>query len=85
MTREMVFQLVKAKVLEVLVDVDPAAVTPEVSLTELGANSVDRVEVSMAVLEELDLRIPRVELHGVSNLQGLVDILCRHLPGGAQP
>ena len=57
MTREMVFQLVKAKVLEVLVDVDPAAVTPEVSLTELGANSVDRVEVSMAVLEELDLLV----------------------------
>ncbi len=78
MTREMIFQVVKAKVIEVLVDVNPDLITPEVSLTELGANSVDRVEVSMGALEELGLQIPRVELHGVSNLQGLVDVLYRH-------
>jgi len=84
-TREMIFQVVKAKVLEVLVDVSPDAVVPGVSLLELGANSVDRVEISMAVLEQLDLRIPRVELHGVSNLQGLVDVLHRHLGGGESP
>lgn len=78
MTREMIFQVVKAKVIEVLVDVNPDLITPDVSLTELGANSVDRVEVSMGALEELGLQIPRVELHGVSNLQGLVDVLYRH-------
>lgn len=79
MTKEEVFEVVKTKVLEVLNDVKVEDITPDRSLSELGANSVDRVEVSMGAMEQLDLRIPRVQLYGVTNLAELVEVLHRHL------
>jgi polyketide biosynthesis acyl carrier protein len=74
-----VFDVVKAQVLEVLPDLDPATVTPERSLVELGANSIDRVEVAMASMEALGLQIPRTALAGVGSLSELVQVFCRHL------
>ena len=52
--------------------------TIERSLTELGANSVDRVEVVMYSAEDLGLDVPRAELHGARNLADLVAVLRRH-------
>ncbi len=78
MTEPEIFDLVKRHIVNVLLDVDPATITPERSLTELGANSVDRVEISMGALEELALDIPRVELNGVRDIGGLVRVLHRH-------
>lgn len=77
---QQVFEVVKAKVLEVLPDVDPKAVTTDKSLVELGGNSIDRVEVAMAAMEALHLRIPRTALAGVGDLGELVRVLCQHFP-----
>lgn len=74
-----IFEVVKANVLKVLPELHPEEVTPDKSLVELGANSVDRVEVSMYSMEALQLKIPRVEFHGVRNLAGLVAVLQTHL------
>lgn len=79
-SEQQVFELVKAKVLEVLEDLDPAQVTPERSLVELGANSLDRVEVAMLSMEELGLRLAPSELAGVSDLGELTRLLTRRLP-----
>lgn len=74
MTRDQIFAAVKANVLMVLPDVDPQAVVPSTSLTALGANSVDRVEVAMYAMESLRLKIPLIELHGARNLADLVEL-----------
>lgn len=79
MNRDAIFEVVKASVLKVLPDVCAHDVTPDKSLVELGANSVDRVEVSMYSMEALNLKVPRIEFHGVRNLAGLVDVLQAHL------
>ncbi len=76
--RERIFEVVKANTLKVLVDVRPEDVTIDRSLTDLGANSMDRVEVVMYSIEELDVEVPRAELKGIANLRGLVDLLHRH-------
>lgn len=75
---ERIFEVVKANVVKVLTGIDPATVTLERSLTELGANSVDRVEVVLYSAEDLDLDVPRAELHGARNLADLVAVLRRH-------
>ncbi len=75
-----VFEVVKANTLRVLVDVQPQQVTLDTALTDLGANSVDRVEVVMYSMEDLNLKIPSGELQGLADLRGLVGLLCRHLP-----
>jgi len=72
---EQVFAVVKAKVLEVLIDVDPSTVTPDRRLTDLGANSIDRVEIAMLAMEALGISIPAHALHGVKDLRGLIDVL----------
>jgi polyketide biosynthesis acyl carrier protein len=76
--KQRIFEVVKANTLKVLCDVPPESITPEVALGDLGANSVDRVEVVMYSMEDLGLKVPPAELHGVSNLRGLVDLLHRH-------
>lgn len=81
--RQRIFEVIKTHTLKVLIDVRPEAVTPEAALADLGANSVDRVEVAMYAMEELGIRVPPTELHGVRNLGGLVEVLHRHLAPGA--
>lgn len=77
--RDQIFEVIKSNVCKVLFDIDPAIVSPEKKLADLGANSVDRVEITMYSMEELGLKIPRVELHGVENLQCLVELFYKRL------
>lgn len=79
--QQRIFDVIKANTLKVLPGLDPGEVHPERSLAELGANSVDRVEVVMYSMEDLRLKIPRSELQGIQNLQGLVEVFDRHGPG----
>ena len=79
MNKDAIFEVVKSIVVKVLPEVPPESITPDKSLVELGANSIDRVEVAMCSMEELKLKIPRVEFGGVSNLASLVAVLEAHL------
>ena len=81
MTREQVFATVKQIVLDVLPEVSPEAITPDVSLRDIGANSIDRADVTTRAMEQLDVAIPLTDLAGISSLGGLVDRLhraCEH-------
>lgn len=69
LTKEDVFEIVKEKICEVLGDnVPPASIRPEVSLKELGANSLDRMEVVSLSMQALSLRFPLSELRSVTNV-----------------
>jgi polyketide biosynthesis acyl carrier protein len=76
--KEKIFAVIKANTLKVLPDVRPDDVTIDGSLSDLGANSIDRVEVVMYSLQELRLKIPAPELHGLKNLRAVVDLLHRY-------
>jgi len=78
MDKESIFEVIKASVRRVLGDVADDEIAAHKSLVDLGANSVDRVEVAMYSMEQLDLKIPRMELSQARNIQGLVDILYKH-------
>lgn len=73
-----IFELVKANTLRVLAEVQPDQVTPDTALVDLGANSIDRVEVAMYSMEDLNLKVPMGALQGVTNLRSLVELLARH-------
>jgi polyketide biosynthesis acyl carrier protein len=81
MTKEQIFEVVRENVLRVLLDVKPEQVRLETALSDLGANSVDRVEVVMYSMEELKIKVPSNDLQGIANLGGLVDVFWRHLAG----
>ena len=75
MTKEEIFHVIKKNVIEILDDVPPEAITIDKRLKDLGANSVDRVEVVTMTLEDLSIKIPLVEFGSIKDLQGLVNFL----------
>jgi polyketide biosynthesis acyl carrier protein len=84
MTKEQVFDVVKAQILEVMGpdNVPPASIQPEVSLRDLGANSLDRMEVVSLSMQALSLRFPASELVKVSNIGELVEALYNKTKSG---
>ncbi|NVO12351.1 MAG: acyl carrier protein [Bacteroidales bacterium] len=75
MSKEYVFGIVKNAIMEVLPDVNPEMITIEKALKDLGANSIDRMEVVTMSMEELGLKIPLMSFAQVGNIEGLVDVL----------
>ena len=75
MTQEEVFTTVKANIMEVLPDIPAADITIDKRLKDLGANSVDRMEVVTLSMEDLGLKIPLVEFAGITNIESLVQFL----------
>ena len=78
MTRDQVFRAVVEQVQAVLPDLPAAAITEQASLTELGASSIDRVEVSIGAMEALGLALPLTALAGIASIGELVDRLAQH-------
>jgi len=73
MTKEKIFEIIKRNLREILPDLDTVTIDLNQSMKDLGANSVDRMDVVIQTKEELDLKFPLHELGGLENLQGLVE------------
>jgi acyl carrier protein len=77
--RDRVRNVLRAKVREVLGELPAERIAAAASLKDLGANSVDRVEIAALAMEDLDLDFPLHELGDVGTIDGLVDELARRL------
>lgn len=75
MNKDRVFEIVKKNILELLKELNPEYITPQASMRNLGANSIDRVDVIIGSLEALSLKIPLTELAKLQNIGELVDFL----------
>lgn len=74
-TKDEVFEVVKKNILEILPDIEPGMISLDRSLVDLGANSVDRMEVVTLSMEALDVKIPLLSFAKVGNIEGLVAVL----------
>ena len=79
MQRHEIFEVIKLNILKVIPDIHSDLITIDKSLKDLGANSVDRVEVVQYTMEDLNLKIPRVEIGKANNLSDLTDIFYTYL------
>ncbi|MBB1242380.1 phosphopantetheine-binding protein [Streptomyces durbertensis] len=75
MTPDEIFAVVRRNLLEVLPDLEEAQVSLEHSMRELGANSIDRMDVVMAVQDDLGVRVPASALTQANDLRSLVAVL----------
>jgi polyketide biosynthesis acyl carrier protein len=75
MYREHILAVVTSHLLDAVEDLDPAQIDTTRSMKDLGANSLDIVEVVSRSMRELKIKIPRSELAKLSNIDGLVDLL----------
>lgn len=74
-TKPEIFALILKHVHAVMPHLRATSIQPSDSLRELGANSIDRADVVIGVMEEMDLTIPRVELVTPQTLGELVDLI----------
>jgi polyketide biosynthesis acyl carrier protein len=75
-TKEAVFEVVKENLIDTLDDeIEAEAIDPSKSMKDLGANSLDIVEVVSSSMRQLKVKVPRSELSKLSNIQQLVDLL----------
>ena len=75
MTREHVMGVVIKHLVDAVDGLTPDKVDPKMSMKDLGANSLDIVEVVSTSMRELKVKIPRSELVKLTNVDGLVDLL----------
>lgn len=78
-SKAQLLQLIARAAREVLPELQAHEFIASDSLSDLGANSVDRVEIVMLVQEALNLSVPRVELFGSGNIGELADLLVKKL------
>ena len=73
---------VEEKVKEIIVDqlgVDDKQVTTSASfIDDLGADSLDTVELVMALEEEFDIEIPDEEAEQITKVQDAIDYIINH-------
>ncbi|MGH7856256.1 MAG: acyl carrier protein, partial [Candidatus Binatia bacterium] len=79
MTRESVFELVRGRLAE-LVECEPGDIKLETRLEEdLEADSLDLVELAMALEEELSVEIPDEELEGIRTVGDAVEFIAERV------
>ena len=83
MSQADIFAKVKAIVVEQL-SVEAEKVTPESNFSnDLGADSLDTVELVMALEEEFEIEIPDEEAEKITTVQAVVDYINIHVAASA--
>ena len=75
MTKEEILEIIVRHARDVIYSLDRDELRPTDSLEQLGANSVERMEIVLMTLESLSLNIPRVETFGPKNIGELAQLL----------
>ena len=77
---------IEEKVKDIIVEqlgVNPEQVTPQASFIEdLGADSLDIVELVMAFEEEFSVEVPDEEAEKLHTVQDVIDYIKKKQPGG---
>jgi acyl carrier protein len=75
MNRDDVQKVVVKHLVDAVDGLKAEGIDPKRSMKDLGANSLDIVEVVSSSMRELKVKIPRSELAKLTNLEQLVDLL----------
>lgn len=77
-----VLEVVTSTVREILPDVSAEDIRPDRHLRDLGADSVDRVEIIGAVLDRLSLDEPLSSFSDLPDIESMVALIEDRLKGG---
>lgn len=72
---EQVYKIVQDSIIEILPDIQREQINIEDSLANLGANSIDRMDIIINSMEGVGLKIPLVEFGELKNIKGIVSLL----------
>ena len=75
MNKNDIFAIIAKHAQEVVPSLESHVFAQDDALRDLGANSIDRAEITMMTLETLALRIPLTELAGAQNMGELAALI----------
>ncbi len=78
MNEQEIFEVVKKVALEVLPFIPADLITIDKSMKDLGANSIDRMEVVTQAMERLAVKVPLVEFGKTKNIKDLVGVFHKY-------
>jgi acyl carrier protein/polyketide biosynthesis acyl carrier protein len=79
MTKEQVIEVIKKNIAANIDDIDAAAIDPQKSMKDYGANSLDMIEVVSTSMRDLKIKVPRSELADINNIEQLAAKFMEHL------
>ncbi len=74
-----IFEAIKRNVLEVLPEIDPDLIAMTSSLSDLGCNSIDRVEVIAMTMRELGIVVPVQEFKRGDEIAKFITVMRRYV------
>lgn len=77
MNREHVLKVVSKHLMDAVDGLEESKIDPARSMKDLGANSLDIVEVVSRSMRELKVKVPRSELSKLTNINELVETLLK--------
>lgn len=75
MQRDEIVEVLKKNICETIDDLDPERIDTTLTMKDLGANSLDIVEIVSRTMRQLRVKIPRSELNSLENIDGLIELL----------
>lgn len=78
MTHDKIWEVLCRHVLDVLTDLQTDEIDPAQNLRDLGANSLDRMDIVVGAVDELRLNVPVAALAAAPTLGDLADLLHAH-------
>ena len=81
LTEAQVLDTLKAQMTNTLEDLDPNTITLSKTMRDLGANSIDEVEITSRVLRQLRIKIPLNELAKVDTIGEFVMLVVNRSQG----
>lgn len=75
MTRNEILDALKFNITETLDNVDTCNLDTSRTLMDIGANSLDIVEIVSRTMRQLKVKIPRSELDELGNMDALIDFI----------
>ncbi|MEU0372026.1 phosphopantetheine-binding protein [Streptomyces sp. NPDC006283] len=78
MTEDEIFAVIRAQIVDVLPETADIEITLDHSMRELGANSIDRMDVVIAAQDELGITVPGAALTQADDLRSLVAVFRAH-------
>lgn len=79
MSKDEIVEMIEDELVDQLEHVEHQDVDPEISMRDIGANSLDLIEVVTACMRQLDIKIPRSQLADIETIDGLADEFAKHV------
>lgn len=73
--KSQIVNLITENLLEIIPELEGEEISPDESLVDLGANSVDRGELITLTLERLNMEASRIEFVSAQTINELADLI----------